>query len=213
MGLHPIIRACTGAACMLALLAGTGGCATRAGRVEHRLPAAAHVALEEANRDFTCAGRPIHPGLVHEFEGWLSDGGPITLAVDVRAACWSDEYPDSVITARDGRVSYEVPGTSPAEWYAYEHMGRLANGTHVLRTVWSGGGSGRFVNLLLVRLHIEPAPAEAGSPDYRLVMSVQRSVPLGDRHAGAIRVRGDRVIVEPSARLGDREPMVIHADW
>jgi len=49
-------------------------------------------ALIEANENFTYKGSPVKPELVKEFAGWISDGGPITLAVDVSHAYGSDEY-------------------------------------------------------------------------------------------------------------------------
>ncbi|BHH84328.1 hypothetical protein [Desulforhopalus sp. 52FAK] len=49
-------------------------------------------ALVEANRHFTYKGKPIHPDLVGEFIGWVSDGPPITLAVDVSMGTGSNEY-------------------------------------------------------------------------------------------------------------------------
>jgi len=49
-------------------------------------PPEAAPALAEAKRDFTYQGQPIHPALVHLFDGSEADDGPTILAVDVREA-------------------------------------------------------------------------------------------------------------------------------
>jgi hypothetical protein len=41
--------------------------------------------LKVANEHFTYQGKAIHPGLVQEFECWISDLNPVTVAVDVSA--------------------------------------------------------------------------------------------------------------------------------
>ena len=82
------------------------------------LPAgAAESPLAEANSDFTFKSRPIHPGLVREFQNWLSDyRPPITVTVDVGAAFGTNEYADAPVPGKDGGVS--VPWAMAANGFS-----------------------------------------------------------------------------------------------
>ena len=56
-------------------------------------------ALEKAESQFTYKGRPIHPKLVKQFMGWISDTAPpVVITVDVSAAlaARSEYYFDAV---------------------------------------------------------------------------------------------------------------------
>ena len=63
-------------------------------RLEKRLshPKTLSQVLAEANEHFTYRGKAIHPGLVNEFEPWISDLNPVTIVVDVSASYDSNEY-------------------------------------------------------------------------------------------------------------------------
>jgi hypothetical protein len=82
----------------------------------------AATALAEANNDFTFKGRPIHPGLVKEFQNWASDyRPPITVTVDVGAAHDSNQYADAVTPRKEGGVSVTLGDGGeqfflPASW-------------------------------------------------------------------------------------------------
>ena len=145
--------------------------------------------------DFAFKGEPIHPKLVEEFEGWLSDDRPpITTAVDVAAAFGTNEYSEAVEPTDAGLVRYE----GSDGWYGYQHLGRMSDGTHVLRTASNGGGSGIFTNLLFVKLDSDEARTPDGSRHERLLMSVAGRFVLGDRDDGTVAVHGDRVVVGAS---------------
>ena len=79
-------------------------------------PSSAWSPLVEANNDFTFKGQPIHPGLIREFQNWLSDyRPPITVTLDVGAAYDTNEYSDAV-TAINGGVSIS-PGAEGAPFF------------------------------------------------------------------------------------------------
>jgi hypothetical protein len=144
---------------------------------------------------FLYAGEPVHPKLVEEFEGWLSDARPpITVAVDVAAAFGTNEYSEPVATTDSGLVRYTTDGG----WYGYQHLGALSDGTHVLRTATNSGGSGVFMNLVFVRLETDLAVRPAGTKYKRTLMHNLGSFVLGDRDNGAIYVDDERVEVGAS---------------
>ena len=137
----------------------------------------------------------IRPKLVEEFESWLSDNRPpSTVMVDVAAAFGTNEYSDVVESLASGLVRY----ASGAEWYGYEHLGQMTDGTHVLRTASSGGGSGIFQNLLFVRLREDETRTPEGESYARMLMEVVGRFVLGDRDDGTVEVQGDRVVVGAS---------------
>ncbi len=142
--------------------------------------------LNEPDSNFTFRKLPIHPGLVHEFEGWLSDGGPVTVAVDLSAAFDTNEYLNSVVR-RDtaGRVTYEDDDL----WFAYRWLGRLTTGVHVVQA-WSGSatGTGVFTSLYFVRFEVDRS-----LEGRRILMRVVGFRSLGDRCSAHIGLDGSVV--------------------
>ena len=90
--------------------------------------------------DFRFHGKPVHPLLVKQFEPWISDARPpITVEVNLTAAWDSNEYSRRVQDGFQSRCFHHLPERAT---YAYQHLGTLRDGTHVLRTFDSGGGRG-----------------------------------------------------------------------
>lgn len=164
-----------------------------------KLPAIAVKALVEAQEDFTYDSKPIHPGMVNQFLGWLSDGGPITLAIDVRAGSDTNQYRDDEVHQQDGQITFVTDrGDEQSGWFSYERIGVLADKTQVLHTMDCGGGSGVFESIMFVRFRLQSHAAEDASPDYRLVMEVISDHPIGDRDDGTITVMNDHVVAGAS---------------
>jgi len=171
-------------------------------------------ALREARENFTVDGKPIHPALVYEFVGWLSDPGPIATAVNLITAQKSNKYYGLQVRVRKGEIECDVQplipcgliGGSPVdrETFGYRRLGVLADGTSVLETAYWGGGSGIFEDVLFVRFGIERTLDYEGKPCERLVMKALSVVGLGDRDDGEVRVLSDRVILGRS-KYRDKE--------
>jgi hypothetical protein len=179
---------------MLLLL--LSGCASTA--TNTKLASEAHAALVEANRDFTLGGQPIHPALIHLFQGWESDDGPVVVAIDVREGQDSHEF--AVPMQRNGaEILCELPDKDPVERFGYQRLGTLEDGTHVVRTVWNGGGSANFEHLLLLRFYVELYHRPEGDSDWRLVLHEVGDYALGDRDEGEIILEAHDVKIEPSA--------------
>jgi hypothetical protein len=155
-------------------------------------------ALKEANEHFTYKGKPIHPGLVEEFEGWMSDYGPsITVTVNVAASFDTNEYYDQNVEQRGSVIIRGSNSPEERDWYNYERIGVLSDGTSVLKTCSGGGGSGVFMDLLFVRFSVDECLFE-GEKHEQLLMRVVNQYLLGDRDMAEIKVVGDRVIVGAS---------------
>lgn len=143
--------------------------------------------LSAQQKDFEYNGKPIHPGLVAQFLGWISDSGtPITVAVDVAAASDTNQYYDGDVSVKDGIVS--------AKLESYRWLGRLEDGTHLVQTFsQADGGTGVFESLLFLTFSRSQGQKADGSSYDRLVMSVKRSYPLGDRATVQARLKGNTV--------------------
>jgi hypothetical protein len=152
---------------------------------------------ENPDHDFRFRGRPINPLIIKQFETWISDDRPpITVEINVTAAWKSNQYPADFNIDPNGLVSVNIPQTTT---YSYQHLGRMDNGMHVLRTFESGGGSGVFQFLLFVRFHTDNSYLADGMKEgEQLFLRVVRRFPLGDRDTAQVVVRKDRVLVGES---------------
>ena len=120
--------------------------------------------LKEVNEHFTFRGRPIHPGLVKEFNCWISDLNPITIAVDVSAAFDSNEYSDEPYREKGYIYAETTEGL-----YGYRRLS-YKNGIHLLKTVDISGGSQVFTSKLWVKFEIWKGTHPDGTAYDQLVM-------------------------------------------
>ncbi len=157
--------------------------------------------MAEADNDFTFKGRPIHPGLIKEFQNWLSDyRPPITVTLDVGAAYDTNEYAAAVALPSDGGASTAIGDNG--ERFSYKRLGRLDNGVHVLHTTDKTGGTGIFQSLTFVRFHTGRGFDRDGiKPSQRLLMSVVRVYPLVGPTIPDIRIKGNEVLIKSGARI------------
>ena len=159
---------------------------------------------DELNNSFTYRGEPIHPALVKEFSNWMSDNRPpIITTVDVSAAFNTNQYHLSEIKKRNDWYFYEEIETDGDirfyESFGYRWLGKMDNGIHVLETASSGGGSGVFMDLMLVKFS-EGEILWEGKKEKQLLMSIVGTYMLGDRYEGDIKVYPDRIFIPASKR-------------
>jgi hypothetical protein len=166
--------------------------------------------IREADSSFKYKGKWIHPGLVKQFEGWVSDSGaPITVAVDVAAAHGTNQYADEVkIEGGLPTVTLKSEGTEANEYYGYRWLGRLKGGSHLVE-FFSAGGGGTLVSTTLFffklsegkgvrpshdgRLKESKAPFD--KPYRRLVLSIERYHIIGDRVSAEYKLKDHSVTV------------------
>jgi hypothetical protein len=133
----------------------------------------------------------IHPLILNDLCGWLSDTGDQIVSVNVLGANDSNRY--------FGEIEFDAGETPPVvrairdqSYFAYQYLGRSFSGMHLLQTWSSGGGSGVFCNILLVTLGEESAveigPDGVSKVD-RFIVKKIATIPLGDRYNGALSYR------------------------
>ena len=155
--------------------------------------------LPEWETNFTFNGKPIHPAIIHQFEGWLSDGGPIVVAVDVAAAEGTNQYEIPVDVYQEF-ISCSLPNTDPEESNGYRWVGRMADGTHVVRGTLITGGTGKFETLFFFRFSVDDGYAV---PDQarrqRVILNVTGWHSLCDRADPKVSIVDDHVDVIPQS--------------
>lgn len=146
--------------------------------------------LIELNKSFTYKGKPVHPRAVQDLISWLPDNFPGPVAIDAAGSFDSNRYAGDYSVKDEGLVFIDLtqeflkqPG-----WFGYRHLGRLANGYHVLDTYLSGGGTGIFQSLLLVECLTDFEYKSDGSRRERLVIKRMGEFPIGDRYTGKIKL-------------------------
>ena len=168
-----------------------GGTATSAGaQAREKNSPLLRRQLSELNGSFTYRGKAIHPRAIQDLVAWTADPRPGPVAVDVAGSFDSDRYFGEYETRKDKSVFINLAQKilEREGWFAYRHLGRLANGYHVLRTYENGGGTGIFGNLLLVECLIDFEYGEGGTRRQFLVLKRRGQFNLGDKYAGKIRL-------------------------
>jgi hypothetical protein len=139
---------------------------------------------------FEIDGRPVHPACVYELLTRLSDLRPIRTAVDVQGCIESDEHSDGEVSLLRGGVWYRNPSVIEGGYLAYWLVGTTPHGVHVLETCYSGGGSGIFMNVLLVRLSQETYVHDDGWGT-RWILTSLGEITLGDRSDKKVTLQGE----------------------
>ena len=98
---------------------------------------------------------------------------------------------------KNGVISVNFKKDDPsAGYFSYQHLGVLANGSHVLEIWESGGGSGIWTDLLLVKFSMAPEFQADGSVSYLLVLTRMGLFGLGDRYGGSVLVQPHKIVIE-----------------
>jgi hypothetical protein len=170
--------------------------------------------VAEVRRAFTIEGKPIPPEIFRDFgDGDMADSGPIWVTIDVKAAAGSNLYFDDI--KQDGRwFSQKKAGAADETGYSYH--GATANGLLVVVASYSGGGSGNFITLHILDIAAARAFDSDGKTYQRVNLTNIRSVPLGDRWNGEIKIEKNAIRVVttrkgPADNSGKRETVTIEA--
>jgi hypothetical protein len=152
-------------------------------------------ALKELRRSFTIDHKPIPPEVFADFgDADIADSLSIRVTIDLFAAMGSNLYFEDIAASPQGWVSQKRAAPNVEET-SYKFDGVTRSGLIVVTTGFSGGGSGDFFTLHI----LEAAPARAFDSDGklydRLNLTVLRSIALGDRWSGEIKIAGDTIEV------------------
>jgi hypothetical protein len=175
--------------------------------------------VAEVRARFTVHGKPVPPGIFWEFgDGDLADAGNIWVTVNVAAATGSNVYFDDIAHDKNWfSQKPQSPRPHAGEEISYAFQGATANGLLVVVTCYDGGGSGRFYNMHILDL----APARAidadGKPYWQINLTMLRTVALGDRWNGDIKIAGNAITIVttrsgPTDDSGRRRTMTVTAE-
>jgi hypothetical protein len=178
-------------------------------------PANPFTPLQEANFSFRFRGEPINPRAVSDLLPWLSDTEPGPIALDVEGSTadtnryWADistievgSWAGAILATWQPRLDQDITYSS-----AYQWLGHLDNGLHVLRIWQNTGGSGYFTDVLVVRFSTD---REYDHRDReRLVMTRVGQAVLGDRDDRVITLEGNTVVIAP----GESESVPTRLDF
>ena len=178
--------------------------------------APADASLKELRQTFTLDHKPIPPEVFGDFgDSDIADSGSIRVTIDLLAAMGSNLYYDDVAVSPEGWVSQkkEIPNGADklTETTAYKFNGVTKNGLIVVTASFSGGGTGEFVTLHILDAAIAHAFDGDGKLYDRLNLTVLRSIPLGDRWNGSVKIAGNAITIATAPRAtktNNRKPGV-----
>lgn len=173
--------------------------------------------VAEVRRSFTIHGTPIPPEIFRDFgDGDMADSGSIWVTVDAAAAIGSNLYYDS-IKKDDAYVTQTKFGQNGGvvEKTAYTFWGATENGLVVVIASYNGGGSGTFYTLHIVDVAAARGIDLEGKVYQRINVTNVRSVILGDRWEGELKIAKNaiRVVTTRNGPADDsaRAPVTITA--
>jgi hypothetical protein len=206
------------AAAFTAILAGSG--APLAVNAADRIvsPVATDALVAEVRHSFTIHGQPIPPEIFRDFgDGDLADSGAIWVTIDAAAAIGSNLYFDPI--KQDGAYvsqSKPTPNGGYTERTAYNFYGTTRNGLTVVIAGYSGGGSGIFYTLHIVDVAAARGYDIEGKVYQRINLTNVRSVILGDRWEGGLKISGNaiKIVTTRNGPADDsaRAPVTITAE-
>jgi hypothetical protein len=168
--------------------------------------------LKELRQTFTLQGKPIPPEVFGDFgDSDMADSGSIRVTIDLLAAMGSNLYADETTISPEGWVGQKKDVYDGAqkltEVTRYKFNGVTQNGLLVATAAFSGGGSGDFVTLHVLDAAASRGFDSDGKRTDRLNLTILRSIPLGDRWNGTIKVTGNHIeIATAPGAGGDRRP-------
>jgi ribosomal protein L28 len=175
--------------------------------------------VAEMRKSFTLNGKTIPPEIFRDFgDGDLADSGPIWITVDVAAAVGSNLYYDPI--SDDGQWKSQRKqrlATPTPEVTAYGFYGATANGLLVVLASYNGGGTGTFYTLHILDVAVAAGFDNDGKRYLRINLTNVRSVIMGDRWQGELKITGNAVRVitaknGPADDAGARAPYTITAE-
>ena len=141
----------------------------------------------------------VHPLIVKELLGWLSDSRASIVGVDLEAAKGSNRFHGD-FTVTDGAAGMAVRWEGDHEAFSYRHVATTPSGVEIVECHDWGGGSGVFGTVALFSLERDRALGSDGQvleAQHRTVLKARGQFPLGDRYAGTVRYRNGVLEIGP----------------
>ena len=158
----------------------------------------------------------VHPRIIEELKGWISDPDGAITSVDLLAGNDSNRFfGDFNVREADGQTWVEYDRKAGHGFFSYRYIGTSPSGIHILLCADSGGGSGVFENLMLLSLHEDVAidgRVDSVTKRKRVILSTVGSIALGDRYSGDIvytngvlKIGADQSLMKHGERLAAQE--------
>jgi hypothetical protein len=140
----------------------------------------------------------VHPLIVRELLGWLSDPAATIVSLDLATANRSNRFFGEFSVQRANRRAHVSWKSADREFFWYAHIATSPSGVHMLECHDCTGGSGVFGSVCLLALEQARSLYEQGNGRLftrdRILLKTLGSITLGDRYAGEISYR-DGVLV------------------
>jgi hypothetical protein len=160
----------------------------------------------------------IHPLIVRELLGWISDPNSTIVAVDIGLANRSNRFYGeySVHKLEDGTQLVQWRGDDQVlenlrqkvEWFSYKLLAVSPSGIHVVDCRDCGGGSGVFGTVGLFTFErdncLRLSTDGTLSVENRILLKILGAVHLGDRYGGTIVYQNGTLVIGPDVGLLNR---------
>ena len=152
----------------------------------------------------------VHPLIVRELLGWLSDATETVISVDIASSNRSNRfYGEFTVNDRDGR-SWVKWASSEREFFAYAHIATSPSGVEMVECYDCGGGSGVFGSVGLFCLEYDRVLGKGRdgkvSTRERVILKSLGSIGLGDRYEGEITYEDGFLVIGPDNGWFNRGP-------
>ena len=141
----------------------------------------------------------IHPLILKEVLGWISDRNETVVAVDLKSANRSNRFSGDFSVKDDGAGTL-VEWRDEGESFTYRHVATTPSGVEIVECYDWGGGSGIFGTVALFCLERDRAAEAVGgllSSRDRHVLKILGQFGLGDRYSGDIQYANGVLEVGP----------------
>lgn len=138
----------------------------------------------------------VHPLIIEELVGWLSDRFQTAVAVDLTSSNASNRFYGEISTKEiNGKILVRHEKHEKG-FFQYCHVGASASGIHVLHCQRCGGGSGIFNTLLFAVLQKDIGiTSDKLETRERMLLKTIGSVSLGDRYSGELTFSGNTLTI------------------
>ena len=132
----------------------------------------------------------VHPLIIRELHGWISDATETITSVDLASANRSNRFFGEFDTRElDRKLLVEWKGDQ-GEFFIYSHIGTSPSGVEIVECFECGGGSGVFGSVGVFSLEIDRALDEDANRTVftrdRTILKCLGWITLGDRYDGEI---------------------------
>ena len=151
-----------------------------------------HLSLEQTRFSFMDE-EFVHPLIIRELRGWISDAVETITSVDLASANRSNRFFGGFGTRRfDEKLLVEWKGDQ-GEFFIYSHIGTSPSGVEMVECFDCGGGSGVFGSVGIFSLELDRALNEDENRTLftrnRTILKCLGWITLGDRYDGEISYR------------------------